>query len=409
MNLRWTLTALLGTVFRRAWITAFAATALVLTANAAQAGTTVATGALQMDQERGLPVVPGDLADPVEEEVDEPDDDGKKRGEFVIAPLPSRSPLVGWTIALPAMYIYKPKSTVEDDKPWVSGLAGFYTENESYGGGLFHKMSIGGDSWRLLGALFSAQINYDYYGIGGSDESSIPIRQTVSLGLAEALREVFFDKFFLGLKTVYSQTEASTTIPTDVILPGSDPIELASDYALFSIAPRLQYDTRDSEFYPTTGFFIDGTVGLSSENLGSDNTFQKYTAKVNHYRPIRSFGVLASRLVFEYVGGDVPFFLYPAYGTDVDLRGYQTGTYRDRFLFSGQIEYRHRFTPRLGAVVFAGIGTVAPEFGEWDTSLPSAGGGVRYVVANENDVSIRLDYAWGRDDQQFYVGIGESF
>jgi len=130
---------------------------------------------------------------------------------------------------------------------------------------------------------------------------------------------------------------------------------------------------------------------------------------VNHYRPIRSSGVLASRLLLEYVGGDAPFFLFPAYGANVDLRGYQTGTYRDRFLLAGQIEYRHRFTPRIGAVAFAGVGTVAPDFGSWDTSLPSAGGGFRYVLAKENNVSLRIDYAWGRDDEQFYVGVGESF
>ncbi len=101
--------------------------------------------------------------------------------------------------------------------------------------------------------------------------------------------------------------------------------------------------------------------------------------------------------------------MFPAYGADVDLRGYQTGTYRDRFLIAGQVEYRHRFTPRIGAVAFGGIGTVAPKLAEWGTSLPSIGGGFRYVLAPKNNVSLRIDYAWGRDDQQFYVGVGESF
>jgi hypothetical protein len=385
------------------------AAALVLVAGGSWAGTSVSPGALEMDHELGVPAMPGDVADAIEDEVETPDADGKKRGELVIAPLPSRVPLVGWTLALPIMYIYKPEGTVEADHPWISGLGGFYTENDSYGGGLFHKMSIGGDVWRMKGALFVAEINYDYFGVGSLDDITVPLTQEMSLGSAEALREVFFEHFFLGLKMVYSKTDVSFNISPELLPPIFDPVELSADYTTIAIAPRLQYDTKDSDFYPTKGVFVDGAVELSSESLGSDNTFQKYKFELNHYLATGPSGVVASRLVTQYVSGDAPFFMYPAYGSNVDLRGYQTGTYRDRFLLAGQVEYRHRFTPRIGAVAFAGIGTVDAEFGRWGKSLPSAGGGFRYVLAKENNVSLRVDYAWGRDDEQFYVGIGESF
>ncbi|HSN70295.1 MAG TPA: hypothetical protein VLT59_02250, partial [Steroidobacteraceae bacterium] len=107
--------------------------------------------------------------------------------------------------------------------------------------------------------------------------------------------------------------------------------------------------------------------------------------------------------------GSAPFFLYPAFGSQSDLRGYETGTYRDRFLLAVQAEYRHRFTSRIGGVVFAGIGTVASEFANWGPSLPSVGVGVRYVLAEKSDLSLRVDIAAGRDDTQFYVSMGEAF
>ena len=109
------------------------------------------------------------------------------------------------------------------------------------------------------------------------------------------------------------------------------------------------------------------------------------------------------------MANDAPFFLFPAFGQGSDLRGYQTGTYRDRFLFAAQAEYRHRFTSRLGAVAFAGVGTVAPDLFEWGTTLPSVGFGARIVLAPKNDVCLRIDYAWGRDESIYYVGIGEAF
>ena len=210
-------------------------------------------------------------------------------------------------------------------------------------------------------------------------------------------------------KLSFSRSDVSTSIPPGLLPPDIDPVDISAEYTLLVLAPRVQFDTRDSEFYPTGGWLIDATVELASENFGSDNSYEKYIVEANHYRSAGLPGVFGSRVAMQYVGGDSPFFLFPAYGAGVDLRGYQTGAYRDRFLFAAQVEYRHRFTPRIGAVGFVGIGTVAPDFAEWGKSLPSAGGGLRYVLAKENNLSLRIDYAWGRDDSQFYVSIGESF
>ena len=66
-------------------------------------------------------------------------------------------------------------------------------------------------------------------------------------------------------------------------------------------------------------------------------------------------------------------------------------------------------TERWGAVAFAGLGSVSPDFGGWEKTLPSAGIGVRWVVAPENDISLRFDIARGRDDTIWYVGVGEAF
>ncbi len=57
----------------------------------------IVPGALELEERQHLPADPGDVIEP------ETDADGAKADrEFVIAPLPSRSPLLGWTLALPA-------------------------------------------------------------------------------------------------------------------------------------------------------------------------------------------------------------------------------------------------------------------------------------------------------------------
>lgn len=104
-----------------------------------------------------------------------------------------------------------------------------------------------------------------------------------------------------------------------------------------------------------------------------------------------------------------PLHPYPAFGQGSDLRGYQMGSYRDRFLLAMQTEYRYRFTERIGAVAFGGVGSVAPDFAGWEESLWSVGTGFRFVLAPKNDIGLRIDVARGNDETVYYVGIGEAY
>jgi outer membrane protein assembly factor BamA len=379
--------------------------ALVLPCSGVLADSPFALGTLELDEERNIAALPGDLAEEVDEDGGA---EARRDREFVVAPLPSRNPLMGWTLSLPVMMLYKPASASMEDSTWITGAAAFYAENRSRGGGAFHKMSFGGDRWRLMGAAFKADLKYDYFGIGSDPDSSIPLDQSMSLLLAEALRRIH-PNLYVGLRTTLSKTEVSLDLPEDILPPGFTPPDLGQKFDLNTMAPRVQYDSRDNQFYPASGSLLEGTLSIGRKSFGSNVDYERYKFEYNHYGALTSNGVIAARAMLDYVGGDAPFFLYPAFGSGADLRGYQTGSYRDRFLFATQAEYRHRVTPRIGAVVFAGVGTVSPDFGDWGKTLGSVGAGIRWVIAPKNNMSLRIDVARGRDDTEFYVGIGEAF
>ncbi|MEE4218189.1 MAG: BamA/TamA family outer membrane protein [Xanthomonadales bacterium] len=368
----------------------------------------VTVGGVEMESEVGVPGVLGDVDDGLEEKVDDDKDEKQRNWEPVIAPMPSRNPAFGWMVSVPAMLMYRPSFSQPDDRVWISGLFGFYAENESWGAGLLQRMSFGGDRWRVLGALFHAEMNYRYFGIGGGGDLSIVLDQDMDLFLAEGLRRIT-PNFYLGLRGVYTETAVGPRLPDITLPPGLDPDRLKVDLTLATIAPRLQYDTRDSEFYPRSGLLVDVTASVSRDSFGADLDYERYDASVNHYLPLGESGVLASRITTQYTAGNTPFFLYPAFGQGADLRGYEMGSYRDRFLLAAQTEYRHRFTPRIGAVAFGGVGSVAPDLGGWEKTLWSAGAGFRWVLAPKNNISLRVDIARGRDETVYYVGIGEAF
>jgi outer membrane protein assembly factor BamA len=305
------------------------------------------------------------------------------------------------------MVLYRPPSAPEEDGVWASGVAAFVAESDSWGAGLFHKMSLQKDTWRVVAAYAYADLRYDFYGIGeGSDKLFIPIRQDAHFTYAEALYQLFPDWYF-GLSASHTNTTAGLAIPDFDLPPGfPTPPSLSKEFNFFNLNPTLLYDTRNEEFYPTSGTLLKAKARMEV----SDENFVIYELGANHYRELfEDSGILAFRLALKFADGDVPFFNYPAFGSGADLRGYQTGVYRDRFLIAAQGEYRHHFTNRIGGVAFAGVGTVHPDFAGWGETLPSIGFGLRYLIAKDNQMNLRMDFAWGKDDFQFYFGIGEAF
>jgi hypothetical protein len=364
----------------------------------------VVPGGIELEERVGVASVPGDVVEPESDEEGE----GDRMREFVIAPLPSRIPLLGWTLAVPAVWLYQPEFSQPGDSVWVTGGAAFYSENKSYGGGLFHKMSLGGDQWRFSGAAFTTDLRYDFFGIGGSPDRRIPLTQELDFLVAEGLYRVA-PNLYAGLKVMSAQTTTGIDLPEDLLPPGVSPPSLTLDLDLVTLGPKLVFDTRDNPFYPRGGWLLEGSLDVGRSGIGSDVDYERHEWAVNRYLAITDRGTLAFRAVTQYVGGDAPFFVVPAFGAGSDLRGYETGTYRDRFLFAAQAEWRQRLSPRWGAVAFAGIGTVAPDFARWGETLPSGGVGIRWVAAPKNNLSLRVDVAWGRGESEFYVSIGEAF
>ena len=360
---------------------------------------------MTFESEQQVPAIPDD----VDTTIDQADAvKSRKSGEFVIAPLPSRSPLLGWTLTLPAMYLYRPSQADDDDPAWITGAMALYSENDSKGAGLFHRMHLDENRWRVMGAVFYADMNYDFFGIGGNPDTSIPLNQLLRAYLLQALRQVR-PNLFIGLRATLSNSEVRLKIPGGILPPGVELPDVSANFDLTTVAPRLQYDSRDNEFYPTAGMLLEGSVALGREALGSDDEYEKYEFDVNDYRSVAARGVLATRVAIQYVSGDAPFFVLPAFGAGADLRGYQTGSYRDRFMFAAQAEYRHRIGEKIRLVAFGGVGTTAADFAGWSSTLWSVGTGFRWVVAPQNQLSLRVDIARGRDETEFYVGLGEAF
>ena len=205
-----------------------------------------------------------------------------------------------------------------------------------------------------------------------------------------------------------TRVDFSQIIPPELDIP---PLQLEATTAYLGL--HLRHDTRNYEYNPGKGRLADFGANFFAEAVGSDYTFQGYDASYNQYLSLDQDErrIIAVRGTACDIRGDAPFFELCALGMGDAFRGYPGGRYRDSTSLTAQAEYRWRFYKRWGMVVFGGVGQVAPGLFDLTSNnfIPSIGLGGRFLVATENRINVRVDYAWGEDSQALYISVGEAF
>jgi len=335
------------------------------------------------------------------------------RGSFVIAPLPISSPALGTGIVPVLGYIFPFRKNDTVSPPSVVGVAGLATNNGSRGFGAYADLYMKEKTYRVSAAYVRGNLNYNLYGIGlvaGNAGLKLPLEQSGQVLRAEALRRVGWD-FFLGLRFWNGNSDIvmRTTSDTSGV---PEPPDLGLHTALRALGLRLNRETTDNRFHPTSGTLLDFTSDFFSEALGSKYTFQAYRFTFNKYGSISENQVLAYNLFVCGTGGTPPFYANCIYGTNNELRGYTAGRYIDRYMFATQLEYRLSLPKRFGLVGFGGVGEVAPggtQAFRVNNLLPGGGGGVRFQLSKIYRVNVRADFARGKDTWTWSMGVGEAF
>jgi len=333
-------------------------------------------------------------------------------GSFVVAPLPISSPALGSGIVPVLAYIFPLGSHDKTSPPSVIGGAGLVTNNGSRAFALAGDLFFGENTYHATALYARGNLNYNLYGTGVDASRTglkIPLEQNGQVFFVEFLRRLGW-KFFLGPRFLLGESTITLRPSSGSTLPPPPDVGLRTN--LRALGFRLQRDTRPNRFYPTTGTLLDFTADFFSEGLGSKYSFQSYKFTFNKYASLGQKQVLAFDLGICGTGGHPPFYGNCIYGTNNQLRGYTAGRYLDRYMAVAQLEYRLVLPKRFGLVGFGGIGEVVPgedQFFRNDNFLPSAGGGLRFLLSKKYHVNLRTDVAFGRNSHTWSIGVGEAF
>lgn len=369
-----------------------------------------------------LPVNPADLPQPLPLDpatvAPEPSRQTKEHHtEFFGAPILISNPTIGSGGGALGALVFPLNRNDRVSPPTVAGIGGFYTDSNSYALGFGIRSYLAEDRWRFLLGAAKGKFHYDFFGVGagiGTSEKPIPLAQDVSAIAVEVTPRIL-GRLFIGTRYLFAHTTLAFDREAD---PEINPPEKDRSARLAALGLHAQIDSRDSTFYPLHGSLFDLRADFYEPAFGGERAFQGYRASYNAYVASGERKVLALRVSACSVRGDAPVYSLCLFGVQNDLRGYEVGLYLDRVMLATQAEYRWNlpenlgFFGRFGVVVFVGVGEVAKSFGDLNSEnlLPSGGVGVRFLVARENHINFRIDYAWGKAGSKgLYVGVGEAF
>lgn len=327
-----------------------------------------------------------------------------QKGNFVVVPIPMSNPTLDSGLVLGAAYFYPQTEEQKKLQPAsVTAAASMYTSNNSKAFGIAQQNYWKDDKWRFTGVLGAADLRLSLL---TPEElpanSSVDWRINGKFLFAKGSRKLK-GNWYGGLLARF--VDARQSIATAI-----DDTELEfdiGDVRSAGLGANIEYDSRDMPLNSYSGRHFSIDALFNDEAIGSNQSYQSYSAAYRSYHRLTDSIVLAWELQGCGRGGTTP--LWDA--CMVKLRGFSATDYLGKVSASGQVEARWQMSKRWGLVGFGGSGYVGSSFSgiRDDKPIPSFGVGVRFMVLPAKRINMRLDFARSLDSDAVHFTVGEAF
>lgn len=335
-----------------------------------------------------------------------------EKPRFIWYPTFAYSPETSLEFGIAGSVLFHMKNDIVKNRLSEITTFGFITLNKQYG--FWFDNAVYGDKnrWILLGRTRFQYFPLLYYGIGKDRPNIDP---TVVEGFYTLIRQHYYRQikgnWFAGIQgdyqhltRVHLENHDAVARPIPVGIEGSRSVALGTG---------LIYDSRPNYLNTRQGAFFELSGLRYSKSFGSDLSFNALSTELRIYRKTRKNQVFAAQgYANRIIGNEVPFNMLSLLGNESLMRGYYTGRYRDKQYCATQVEYRWLplpFAQRVGAAVFAGVGTVGQDLNSLGPARWAAGAGLRYLMFPKKDIFLRLDCGFTKEGPGFYIFTGEAF
>jgi hypothetical protein len=332
-----------------------------------------------------------------------------KRRNYLVAPQFDRSPETGILTGIYYLQLYKNK---RDSATRTSNTETFlsFTQKKQYIVELNETILFHKEKYILRGSSIITRYNEYFFGIGNNHD--LRKKDTIEFNLfqtTQRLTRVITKKFFAGLQYQYYQTynvdyRYNSILATDSVYGRNGSISSG-------IGPVFLYDTRDNVIYTRTGAYVDISAMFVRKEFGSTCQFFNFTLDARKFIKFYKNDVICFQYIMNYNQGNVPFRQLGMLGSDIMMRGYYMGSYRDKVMTCGQVEFRIPVWKFIGMTLFGAAGEVQPDLQSmnWDDVKFTYGFGLRFMLIKHERVNVGGDLGFGKGSRALYFGSGESF
>ncbi len=297
-----------------------------------------------------------------------------------------------------------------NSKPSNVRLLAYYTLNNQFSVAVKPDIYFNEDKFLLEADVAYSKLVDKYYSVGNNTpEISEPEYDSRNVALQVQLQYEIFKHLRTGLNYEFRDAKITDTRKNPYLLSGS--VNGVDGGTSSGLGFSMRYDSRDNIFYPSVGGFYELGFVFFDDFFGSNFEYTKAVLDLRRFFKISDSQVFAYQFYYNFINGSAPFYEVPPLGGEDLMRGYFTGRYRDDNYFATQIEYRWRFWWRFGLAAFIGIGDVAPEISKFKLNelKYSYGGGVRFRIDEAELIDLRLDFAFGKSNSEFYLSYNQAF
>ncbi len=287
-----------------------------------------------------------------------------------------------------------------------------------------HEVFWVGDKLRFIGELQYKNRIDNYWGVGYENAINIEKSDTTTeykrkyFKFKERVMFNLGNNLFLGPVVDLNFSSASDLNP--VMVGDEFVVEQGTKFLPVGLGVAFEYDSRDFPSNAYKGWYLGGTLAYYADWFDSPAKYFRTEIIYRQYITIlRKRRVLAWQIRdVNTEGSFIPWADMAMIGGKDDLRGYTLGHYRDKYLFTAVVEYRHMFkkkklnkkgnyNSKWGYVAWVGTGSVAPKIIEMTHWLPNGGAGIRFEIRDR--MNIRVDGGIGKGEHGFYVTFKEAF
>ena len=344
---------------------------------------------------------------------DEPGAEARGKREIVILPIVFYAPETKFAGGVGGLLTFRPRGAKPSDRPSSIYFYGIFTQLKQFSMSWEPEFYFGKGAYLLKGRLLIERYPDKFWGLGpetpdAAEEDYTP--RSVQIEASFLKKVLPRAHIYAGLQLRYEDFRILKAGPPGGLL-GRGAVAGSAGGSVVGLGFILNRDSRDDIFFPRRGDYWQLSALFNSRAFGGDFTYAAVKLEARKYVPVFASHVLAFQAQLQSVSGTPPFHSYAKLGSDLMMRGYYAGRFRDRVMAGVQAEYRMPLFWRFGVVGFAGLGNVGPKIGTLDLARlkHSIGAGLRFRVSSRETTNLRVDVAFGKNTSGVYFTAREAF